>query len=193
MVFVQESAKSSTYPWLSAIAVMAAGPEHFYFGFGDRYQIRVYSLTGALQRIVRRAWTPIPVTPEDWEHWVVEWSKLWITSTGDTLKKEMQELREAPYAFTMPAFSQLLPDRMGRLWVREAHYQDAIGAGSLTDPPAVPSVWSVFDAKGGWLGEVTMPKDFQPYDIGADFVLGKQYRDGVVQVLRYGLVAGQKR
>ena len=193
MVFVQENAKSYTYPWLSSIAVTAASAEHFYFGFGDRYAVNVYSPSGQLQSIFRRAWTPIPVTPADWENWVVEWSKLWIKSTGDSARKKMQELRDAPYAFTMPAFSQFIPDRIGRLWVREAHYQDAISAGSLTDPPVVPSKWSVFAAKGVWLGDVTMPKDFQPYDIGADYVLGKQYVDGVSKVVQYALIAGGKR
>ncbi len=186
----QQSAKSHTQPWLSSIAVTAGSAQHLYFGFGDRYAIRIYSPNGQLQSIVRRAWTPIPVTAADWEDWAVEWSKLWITSTGDSAKKEIQELRESPYARTMPAFSQFIPDRTGRLWVREAHYQDAISAGSLTDPPVVPSRWSVFDAKGAWLGDVTMPKDFQPYDIGADYVLGKQRIDGVSKVVQYALIAG---
>ena len=101
---------------------------------------------------------------------MVEWSKLWIKSTGDSAKKEMQELRDARYAFTMLAFSQFIPDRIGRLWVREAHYQHAISAGSLT-----------------------MPKNFQPYDIGADYVLGKQYIDGVSKVLQFALTQDIKR
>jgi len=52
---------------------------------------------------------------------------------------------------------------------------------------------SVFDAKGGWLGDVTMPKNFQPYDIGADYVLGKQYIDGVSKVLQFALTQDIKR
>jgi len=192
MVFVQENAKSYTYPWLSSIAVVAGSADHFYYGFGDQYAIRVYSPTGQLQSIVRRAWTPIPVTAADWEDWVVEWSELWIKSTGDSAKKEMLELRDSPYALTMPAFSQFIPDHIGRLWVREAHYQDAISAGSLTDPPVVGSKWSVFDPQGVWLGDVTMPKDFQPHDIGADYVLGKKRIDGVSKVVQYALLSGGK-
>jgi len=191
--FAQQNAKSYTQPWLSSIAVTAGNTEHFYYGFGTQYAIRVYSPNGQLHSIVRRAWTPIPVTAAHWEDWVVEWSRLWITSTGDSARKEMQELRESSYAFTMPAFSQFIPDRTGRLWVREAHYQDAISAGSLTDPPVVPSRWSVFDAKGAWLGDVTMPKDFQPYDIGQDYVLGKQRVDGMSKVVQFALIAGPKR
>ena len=193
VTLVQKNATSHTAPWLSSIAVEAGSTEHFYFGFGDQYAIRVYAPNGQLQSIVRRAWNPIPVTAADWEDWVVQWSKLWITTSGDSARKEMQELRESAYAFTMPAFSQFIPDRTGRLWVREAHYQDAIGAGSLTDPPLVPSRWSVFDTKGAWLGDVTMPKDFQPYDIGEDYVLGKQRVDGMSKVVQFALIAGPKR
>lgn len=68
--------------------------------------------------------------------------------------------------------------------------QDAIGGGSLTDLPAVPSQWSVFDPAGGWLGDVEMPANFQPYEIGADYVVGKAYPAGVSQVVLYGLRRG---
>lgn len=76
---------------------------------------------------------------------------------------------------------------MGRLWVREAHLEDAIGAGSLSDPPEVASNWSVLDANGTWLGDVTMPAHFQPYDIGADYVAGKRYENKVSTAVIYGL------
>ncbi|MES2524560.1 MAG: hypothetical protein V4617_17810 [Gemmatimonadota bacterium] len=194
VTLAQENAKDYTQPWLSSIAVVVGNADHLYYGFGDRYAIQVYSPTGSLQSIIRRAWTPTPVTPADWEHWVVEWSKLWVKSTGDSAKQEIQKVRDDPYAFTMPAFSQFIPDRVGRLWVREAHYQDAIAAGSLTDPPAVPSTWSVFDGDGRWLSDVAMPAHFQPYEIGADYVAGKLYGDDkVATVVIYPLISPRRR
>jgi hypothetical protein len=176
-------------PWLSAGGVFVGGDDRLYAGFGDRYSIRVYSSDGALRSIIRRSWTPTPVTPDDWEHWVVEWSKLWVKSTGAERERDIQKVREEPYADVLPAFSQLIVDRGGRLWVREAHWQDAIGAGSLTDIPAIPSLWSVFDARGRWLGDVTMPTGFQPFEIGADYVAGVLRADGVNRVAIYGLSA----
>ena len=83
--------------------------------------------------------------------------------------------------------SQFIVDRSGRLWVREAHWQDAIGAGSLTDLPAVPSAWSVFDVRGRWLGDVRMPANFQAFEIGDDYVAGKARTNGVNQVVIYSL------
>ncbi len=129
----------------------------------------------------------MPITPDEWEQWVVEWSKLWITSTGEQRDRDVQKMRESPYATVLPAFSEFIVDRTNRLWVREAHWQDAIGAGSLTDIPRVPSTWSVFDTRGRWLGDVQMPADFQPYEIGADYVAGKARSNGVSQVAIYGL------
>jgi hypothetical protein len=175
--------------WLSAIGVFAAGDDRFYAGFGNCYAIRVYTSKGNLQSIIRRSWRPEPITADDWEHWVVEWSKLWVKATGAERDREVQKVREEPWAEELPAFSQFIVDLSGRLWVRGAHWQDAIGAGSLTDIPAVPSTWSVFDVRGRWLGDVRMPAGFQPFEIGTDYVTGIRRTDGVNQVVIYDLSA----
>ena len=98
-------------------------------------------------------------------------------------------MREEPWAEELPAFSQFIVDLSGRLWVRGAHWQDAIGAGSLTDIPAVPSTWSVFDVRGRWLGDVRMPAGFQPFEIGTDYVTGIRRTDGANQLVIYDLRA----
>jgi hypothetical protein len=50
----------------------------------------------------------------------------------------------------------------------------------------------VFDRDGAWLGDVTLPAHFQPYDIGADYVLGvARDDDGVQTVVQYALRAGR--
>jgi hypothetical protein len=176
-------------PWLSAIAVFASGDDRFYAGFGDRYAIRVYTGKGELQAIIRRSWKPVPVTADDWEQWVIEWSKLWVKTTGAERDRDVQEVRESPYATELPAFSRFIVDRTGRLWVREAHWQDAIGAGSLSDPPAVTSAWSVFDVRGRWLGDVSMPVGFQPFEIGANYATGTLRSEAGTRVVVYALGA----
>jgi len=188
-IVLEQVENRPTPVWLSATAVVAADDDHFYVGFGDNYAIRVYSASGTLQSIIGRSWTPVPVTDDDWEHWVIEWSKLWVTTTGTERDRDVQKVRESPWAEKLPAFTQFIVDRGGRLWVRGAHWQDAIGAGSLSDSPAVPSTWSVFDVRGRWLGDVTMPADFQPFEIGADYVAGVMRSGGVNQVAIYDLSA----
>jgi hypothetical protein len=52
---LEQQGASPSPPWLSPIAVFAGSTDRFFAGFGDRYVIRVYSATGTLQSIIRRA------------------------------------------------------------------------------------------------------------------------------------------
>ncbi len=119
---------------------------------------------------------------------MIEWSKRWITSTGDQRTRDVQGVRDSPWAEQLPAFSQFIVDRTDRLWVRAAHWQDAIAAGNLNDPPVVPSEWSVFGTDGAWLYDVRMPAQFEPMDIGADYVAGRLMREGRELAVVFGLV-----
>jgi hypothetical protein len=175
---MEQTASGPTTRLLSPIGVLTSSATRVYYGFGSRYEIRAYALDGTLQSIIRRKWTPVPISDADWETWVVEWSKRWVTSTGEQRTRDVQDVRESPWADELPAFSQLMMDRTGRLWVRAAHWQDAIAAGSFMDMPVVPSEWSVFDTRGAWLYDVLMPSYFEPFEIGADYVAGRMIRDG---------------
>lgn len=170
--------KQTSAPWLGATGAFAGGAANFYTGYGNRYAIQVYGARGNMVRIIRRAWTPVAVTPADWERWVIEWSKLWVEGTGDAREKKVQEVRDSEYAETLPAFSEMIEDAAGRLWVRDAQLEASIGAGSFLDVSEVPSQWSVFDAKGRWLTQVTMPAQFRAYDIGTDYVAGSLRQPG---------------
>jgi hypothetical protein len=173
-------------PWFGPQAAFAADETSLFVGYGAEYSIKVFSPNGVLQRIIRRRWTPTAVTRGDIDEFVTEWAKRWVTATGPEAERQRQDLRDDPYASEVPAYSQLIVGRLGRLWVREAHLADAPGAGQLTTSPLVPSVWSVFDGGGGWLGDVTMPADFLPTDIGADYVMGiARDLDGVETVVEY--------
>jgi hypothetical protein len=85
----------------------------------------------------------------------------------------------------------MMVDGAGRLWVREAHVKDADLEGELYSTPVVPSTWSVFDAEGRWLCDVTMPTGFLPKEMGRDYVIGTSYGtdDGVIIAL-YRLAGG---
>ncbi len=133
-------------------------------GVTDWMEVRVYGPDGALLRIVRGPGTPRTVDAAQRE--------AWINANGG---------REpaTPFPETMPAFGDLTPDAEGSFWV-EAYQAPG-------DPPG-PSRWSVYDALGRYLGDVTMPERFQPMEIGADYVLGLWKDDlDVEQVRLYGL------
>jgi len=82
-----------------------------------------------------------------------------------------------------PAFSDLLVDVEGNLWVEEYR---------------VPSVkhrpvhWSVFDAEGRWLGNVRTPPGLQLRYVGTDRVIGFwQDEDDVKHVRVHALAKRQ--
>jgi hypothetical protein len=178
--------KTPRPPWFGPTAVFGAHGASFFAGYGAEYSINVFSSGADLVRIIRRRWTPAPVTDADIDQYVDDWAKRWVKATGPEAERQKRDVRDDPYATEVPAYSQFLLDRAGRLWVREAHLADAPGAGQLTTLPLVPSVWSVFDTSGRWLGDVTMPARFMPTDVGEDFILGiARDSDGVETVAQY--------
>ena len=169
-------------PTFSSELLVASAGQFSYLGFGSEYSIRVYSSSGRLERIIRRAWVPERV---DIDAWATQWVKNADKLTAAEADAKRKELRERPYAATVPAFAQLLADRAGRLWVRESHLASFSW---LRDPPFVASVWNVFSSAGKWLGNVEMPAQFLPTDIGSDYVLGvARDHDGVETVVLYRL------
>ena len=123
-------------------------------------------------RIIRRRWTPVLLTDADVEQLLRARSAPEATAGGAEREREIRSALQAPHADTIPAFSELIIDRTGRLWVREANPADAVSVGQTTTYPVGPSHWSVFDPRGRWLGDVTMPARFWPKEIGEDYVLG---------------------
>jgi hypothetical protein len=177
--------------WFAPTAAYTADSASFYYGYPAEYSISRYDAQGRLTHIIRRRWEPVAVTAADREDYVREWGKNWIRSTGAEAEREYADLRDDPYWETVPAFSQLIVDAVGRLWVREPHLPDAGNNGEFYTVPLVPSVWSVFDREGRWLCDVTMPARFHPKVIGRDHVTGVG-RDstGAHTVARYPLHGG---
>jgi hypothetical protein len=177
--------------WFGPVASWAVDRHTFYYGFPTEYSVRAYSADGHLRRVIRRRWTAQRVTEADKDAHTIEWGKHWITSTGAEAERERADHRDDSYAATVPAYSQMMVDGAGRLWVREAHVKDADLEGELYSTPVVPSTWSVFDAEGRWLCDVTMPTGFLPKEMGRDYVIGTSYGtdDGVIIAL-YRLAGG---
>ena len=175
-------------PWLGAEEVFAGNGSQFYLGYGTQYSLTRYSAQGVPNLIVRRAWTAPPITRKEYEEFTDEWLKRWTKATGSKLEAERKDLLASTYFKKLPAFSAILLDNTGRLWVRTPKPIDGAVAGSLNDYAIGPSTWSVFSATGAWLGDVVIPPRFTPMDIGADYVLGvARDDDGTPTVARYKL------
>ncbi len=192
---VQVSAPQNGMPFtltFGATGVYSSTATRFFYGFGAEFSVGMYTADGKLDRIIRRKWGAVPVTRADIDAYQAEWAKRWIKSTGAAARADTESLRNEVFAKTLPAFSQFIADRTGRLWVRDVQTIDVAVNGSFGSYPLVASTWNVFDSKGIWLGDVTMPARFSPKEIGADYVLGvARDADGVETVVMYGLQAGR--
>lgn len=66
-----------------------------------------------------------------------------------------------PRADSFPSVQRLQIDARGDIWVTE-----------YTPPWKERRVTAVFAADGPWLGTVEIPGDFEPLEIGEDYLLG---------------------
>ena len=99
---------------------------------------------------------------------------------GDARRAAEERLRAIEFPKTLPAFQRLLIDKVGRLWV-----EDFLRPGT-TDPR-----WTVFDVTGRPLGTVKLPVGFRLFEVGRDYVLGRERdSDGFARVRMYTLSAG---
>ena len=164
----------------SPTTVVAAGPDAVYVGTTDTYEIRAFSPAGELQRLIRRDVPGRPVTKADQEEFT---ARLRDLPGGNAMMNPVMEqfrkaMSEAEYPETMPAYSNLLVDADGNLWVA-----DHPGAKTM------PTPWAVFTPEGRLLGTVTMPEGFQVREIGSDYVLGQKADDTEIEhIVLYQLI-----
>jgi hypothetical protein len=83
-------------------AAYASSGRAFYWGFPDRYAIRVYDADWTLRQIVRRAWTPRPLTGGEIDAYVDGWMEMWSKKTGAEREAERRAMREKAYPDSLP-------------------------------------------------------------------------------------------
>lgn len=145
---------------------VAGVPDGFYAGVNDRFQVEHRGPDGALRRLIRRAHEPRRTTEADLDAVFAGRGTVDLSQMPPEMRAKFQEMQRTereriPHRATLPAFSQLLVDGAGNLWVR--------------DPRPIqeePHRWTVFDAEGRWLGAVQTPADLTVHQIGTDWILG---------------------
>lgn len=161
-------------------ATLVRGDE-LYFGPADRFEVGLYSAAGKLTRLIRRQHSNLDVTPEDIERYKQEQLEQATDPNWRRFQQEM--LADMPFPKTMPAYSRMVVDEPGDLWVAEYRRPG-------DDQPR----WNVFDPDGRMLGTVRTPPDFVIFQIGADFLLGSWRDELDVQHLRmYRLIKPGRR
>ena len=125
----------------------------------DRYEIRAYGTDGSLARIVRRDHDLRSVSRADVDaYFAGQYAQASEEASADALRR----VADVPLVETFPAFSTVIGDALGHLWVED--YQ-------LPDEP-IPA-WTVFDSDGRVLGLMELPPDLTVFEIGEDYILGR--------------------
>lgn len=137
--------------YFATYAYFAPSKRGFFWATANQYAIGEYRPDGTLVRIIRRPWKPVRVTPA------------MIEAYSDRRAEASEGSGRVLHPDHLPAFSGLLTDATGNLWVR--HYD-------FLHEDATTPVWDVFGSAGEWLCTVSMPPDLRIVMIGADYVLG---------------------
>ena len=145
--------------------------DRLYFGASDTYEIHVIKSDGTLERIIRR-----PVQNPVLEQAMADEYRDRLLERQSRMSPAFRQLsRQAELPETKPAYSRILVDPGGNIWVAEypSHDDDH-------------SLWNIFDPRGRWLGTVETPYGGYIQQIGMDFLVGLWVDElGVEQVRSY--------
>ncbi len=144
--------------------------DHVVASPNDRYEIRAFGADGALARIVRRSHELRAPTEADRAPYVEEQLSYYEGANlpEALVERARQEFETTPFAATFPAFSSILGDATGHLWVEA--YQ-------LPRDDRPGSLWTVFGPDGRALGFVETPDGLEIHEIGEDYILGAMEDD----------------
>jgi hypothetical protein len=155
----------------SKSTVFAAGRDEFHVGTQDAAEFRTHAGDGSLRRIVRTGRALVAVTDRH------------LQAMFDRMLERMPEQRREqaraegpgnqPHGDVVPPYAAFITDRTGNLWVSD-----------YDDPLSTPGRWTVYGEDGGVLARIALPERFLPFDIGADWILGRELDDLDVEHMR---------
>lgn len=137
--------------------LIVAGPDYFYYAWGDKWEIYKYSPAGAALDTLKRSGDNLRVTSEMLERRLEDW----LATVPPELQAATRSFHNTlPYPQTAPVLDHLLLDDLEHLWVRH-----------FVVPGDLAARWSIFGPEGNWLGEMELPVGLRPTHIGEDFLL----------------------
>lgn len=136
-----------------------AAPHQVHCGSGAIFEVETYDTSGALRRIVRLDRPNPPLEDEVVRRFVERLASR--QRTPEARERIRADYSGLPYPVTLPAFSALLVDADTNLWVADYKLGDSL-----------PTRWTVFDPRGHIRGALELPGNFEPYEIGPDYLVG---------------------
>ncbi|MDE0358146.1 MAG: hypothetical protein OXN92_10525 [Gammaproteobacteria bacterium] len=157
---VQEGFSGFVPIYFGKTSHVATFGQRIFRGSNDAMQVEELDMSGNLVRILR-----IPGYPLDLSNAQITAERDFVLGRGPpgSTSPFRQALENAPASDTRPAFTDILIDPSGAIWLqlhRGESEQDQ------------PGEWLVLDADGTWLGTVEIPDRFTMSDITMDAVLG---------------------
>lgn len=143
----------------SRSTVWAASRHEFYVGTNQTFEIKVFRRDGSLKRVIRVPTLNLPLTEAE----VASQKSILIEQRGGSpgARSKVTDLFQAvDLPETRPAFSELIIDKTGLLWVGEycPVNEDRV-------------LWYVFGDSGVLLGTVTLPAGSVVHEVGEDYIL----------------------
>jgi hypothetical protein len=155
---------------------LAASDSTVWYGPGDRFELQEFTTDRRLLRVVRLDRPARPVTQLDREAYERDLTELSRGTPDEAIVPEV--MSQARFAPEFPHHFDIVLDAEGNLWVQD--YQPML--------KPVPRSWTVFDARGRYLGDVLVPSGLTVHEIGNDYVLGRATDElGVESVVMFPL------
>ncbi len=155
-----------------AIAGLVAG--HLVVGNSQSFEVRVFDSEGQLLKIIRRNWTPEPVSVEHRETFTENFSRRFVNRPASERRREMGLFESTTFEETFPAFSRIFPGRPDMIWVE-----------NYAAPGTTRQSWDGFRLSDGrWLCNFSVPDRLSIMEFGPDYVLVTWHDDLDIVYLR---------
>jgi len=130
----------------------------------DRSEIRAFTQTGTLARIVRLGKKPRTPERAHIDAYIEAQVSRVSSEDADHRARMRRDYNAVPVAERFPVFTSVIADALDHLWVEEYEVPGEEREGVL---------WTVVDPGGRVLGFVETPERLEIYEIGDDFILGR--------------------
>lgn len=161
-MFVSDPGVSGGVPLFGKRTEVAVGDEGFIVGLADSLAYDVYDPEGNLTRRVRVRGHDLSVSADE----IDQELRARLGPDPDPFSVALHEALPRPR--TRAAYETLLVDAGGHVWAGVQPTWTERRERAARD-------WNVFTPEGEWLGAVTLPRGFTPFEIGVDHVLGARF------------------
>jgi len=145
-------------------------------GHGERYELRLHSDEGVLERIIRLSRPRVPFTDQD-QAVVLGRVAAVFTERGRPPGAIAQRQSRTRFESTYPAFGSIHCGPGGSVWLQRLRPWSSLAEDELArmgiagTPPTAPE-FDVFDASGRFMGVVQVPSRFQLHDFRGTVAYG---------------------